>query len=91
MLHPLIIQGGMGAGVSSWRLARAVSQSGQLGVVSGTALDVILARRLQEGDLNGECRSAFREFPIPEIADRVLNQYYIDGGKCHRSTFSPTG
>lgn len=81
MLHPLIIQGGMGAGVSSWRLARAVSQSGQLGVVSGTALDVILARRLQEGDLTGECRSAFAQFPIPGVADRVLNQYYIDGGK----------
>ena len=47
---PVIIQGGMGAGVSSWRLARAVSSTGQLGVVSGTALDVILARRLQEGD-----------------------------------------
>ena len=28
----------MGAGVSDWRLARAVSLTGQLGVVSGTAL-----------------------------------------------------
>lgn len=71
----------MGAGVSSWRLARAVSQSGQLGVVSGTALDVILARRLQQGDPAGECRSAFGQFPIPGVAERVLNQYYIDGGK----------
>ena len=35
---PLIIQGGMGAGVSNWRLARAVSEQGQLGVVSGIAL-----------------------------------------------------
>ena len=47
---PVVIQGGMGAGVSGWRLARAVSSTGQLGVVSGTALDVLLARRLQEGD-----------------------------------------
>ena len=39
----------MGAGVSDWRLARAVSQTGQLGVVSGTALAAILARRLQIG------------------------------------------
>ena len=37
---PTIIQGGMGAGVSSWSLARAVSKAGQLGVVSGTALTV---------------------------------------------------
>jgi len=36
---PLIIQGGMGAGVSGWQLARAVSACGQRGVVSGTALD----------------------------------------------------
>jgi nitronate monooxygenase len=31
---PIIIQGGMGAGVSDWRLARAVSITGQLGVVT---------------------------------------------------------
>ena len=54
MTQPLIIQGGMGAGVSDWRLARAVSQTGQLGVVSGTALAVILVRRLQVGDLYGQ-------------------------------------
>jgi nitronate monooxygenase len=77
----------MGAGVSSWRLARAVSQSGQLGVVSGTALDVILARRLQQGDLSGECRSAFEQFPIPGVADRVLRQYYIEEGKAATQPF----
>jgi len=48
---PIIIQGGMGAGVSSWPLTRAVSKAGQLGVVSGTVLDAILARRLQLGDV----------------------------------------
>ncbi|MEK7771050.1 MAG: hypothetical protein AAB335_08185, partial [candidate division NC10 bacterium] len=32
---PLIIQGGMGAAVSDWRLANAVARTGQLGVVSG--------------------------------------------------------
>ena len=47
---PVIIQGGMGAGVSDWRLANAVSRQGQLGVISGTALDSILVRRLQDGD-----------------------------------------
>jgi len=44
---PVIIQGGMGVGVSGWPLARAVSVTGQLGVVSGVALDTLLARRLQ--------------------------------------------
>ena len=30
---PTIIQGGMGVGVSDWRLANAVARAGQLGVV----------------------------------------------------------
>ena len=51
---PKIIQGGMGVGVSNWRLAQAVSKLGQLGIVSGTGLDQVLARRLQDGDLGGE-------------------------------------
>ena len=37
-IRPTIIQGGMGAAISNWRLARAVAKEGQLGVVSGTAL-----------------------------------------------------
>jgi NAD(P)H-dependent flavin oxidoreductase YrpB (nitropropane dioxygenase family) len=80
-MYPLIIQGGMGAGVSNWRLARAVSQSGQLGVVSGTALDVILARRLQDGDPTGELRHALEQFPIPGVTERVLREYFVPGGK----------
>ncbi len=47
---PRLIQGGMGVGVSGWELARKVSMHGQLGVVSGTALDTILVRRLGKGD-----------------------------------------
>ena len=78
---PTIIQGGMGAGVSSWRLAQAVSQLGQLGVVSGTALDVIFARRLQDGDPGGHMRRGLDHFPLPEIAERIWRTYYIPGGK----------
>lgn len=81
MLQPLIIQGGMGAGVSDWRLARSVSQLGQLGVVSGTALDVILARRLQQGDPDGNLRRALDCFPVPGVAQRALERYFIAGGK----------
>jgi len=84
---PTIIQGGMGAGVSSWRLAQAVSRLGQLGVVSGTALDLILSRRLQDGDPGGHMRRAFDQFPFPEVAERIWDKYYIPGGKPERASY----
>ena len=79
--HPFLIQGGMGAGVSGWQLARAVSREGHLGVVSGTALDAILARRLQLGDPGGHLRRAMAHFPCLDIADRVRQRYFVPGGK----------
>ncbi|MEK7767996.1 MAG: nitronate monooxygenase, partial [bacterium] len=72
---------GMGAGVSSWRLAKAVSVLGQMGVVSGTALDLILARRLQDGDPGGHMRRALDHFPFSAMAERVWKKYYVPGGK----------
>lgn len=78
---PQIIQGGMGAGVSNWRLAKAVSWLGQLGVVAGTALDQILSRRLQDGDAGGHVRRALKCFPFPKIAQRILDAYFIPGGR----------
>jgi len=78
---PTIIQGGMGVGVSDWRLARAVSSAGQLGVVSGTALDVVLARRLQTGDVGGHMRRALDQFPIPGVAARILKRYFSPDGR----------
>ena len=81
MRLPRIIQGGMGVGISNWRLARAVSRLGQLGVVSGTALDQILARRLQDGDPGGWMRRGLARFPAPELAARVWDTYYRAGGK----------
>ena len=78
---PLIIQGGMGVGVSNWHLAKTVSKQGELGVVSGTALGIILARRLQLGDADGSIRRALGFFPWPEISRRVLDKYFIPGGK----------
>src|SRR5690242_6996367 len=79
---PVIIQGGMGVAVSSWRLARAVARTGQLGVVSGTALDVVIARRLQDGDPGGHVRRALAHFPVPEMADRLLQRYFRSAGRC---------
>ena len=86
-LSPLIIQGGMGAGVSNWRLANAVSRLGQLGVVSGTALDQIFARRLQDGDPGGHMRRGVDAFPFPGMADRIWQRYYIAGGKSERTPY----
>lgn len=80
----------MGAGVSDWRLARAVSLAGQLGVVSGTALATILARRLQNGDADGQMRRALEKFPVPGIAEKILADYFIPGGKSPEAPFKLT-
>jgi nitronate monooxygenase len=80
-MEPVIIQGGMGVGVSSWRLANAVSRLGQLGVVSGTALDQVLVRRLQDGDAGGHMRRALDRFPFPSMAESIWQRFYIAGGK----------
>ena len=85
--HPVIIQGGMGVGVSSWMLARAVSRLEQLGVVSGTAVDTILVRRLQDGDIGGHVRRAMRFFPIPAVSDRVLARYFLPHGRAQRAPY----
>jgi nitronate monooxygenase len=90
MSHPLIIQGGMGAGVSDWRLAQAVARTGQLGVVSGTALAAILARRLQVGDPDGQMRRALEHFPVPRVAAQILAAYFIPGGKAPTTPFKLT-
>ena len=87
MLQPKIIQGGMGVAVSGWTLARTVSKLGQLGVVSGTGLAIILARSLQLGDLDGHLRHALSRFPIPEVAARVLEKYFVPGGKSPSASF----
>ncbi len=71
----------MGAGVSAWPLAKAVSQAGQLGVVAGTALDELLARRLQLGDPGGHMRRALAAFPVPALAQSILDRYFVRDGK----------
>jgi nitronate monooxygenase len=79
--HPTIIQGGMGVGVSDWVLARAVSMRGQLGVVSGTALDSLFVRRLQDGDEGGHLRRAMAQFPLPDVATDILTRYFLPEGR----------
>jgi len=79
----------MGVAVSSWPLARAVARTGQLGVVSGTALDVVLARRLQDGDPDGHLRRALDHFPVPEIAERVRARYFRPTGRPVGQSYAP--
>ena len=71
----------MGVGVSNWRLAQAVSRLGQLGVVSGTALDQVFVRRLADGDKGGYMRRGLDAFPFPEMARRIWKEYFVPGGK----------
>ena len=83
---PVIIQGGMGAAVSDWRLANAVSSEGQLGVVSGVALGALLARRLEVGDPGGHMRRALAAFPVRDAAERILSK----SNRFGRTDESPT-
>ncbi len=78
---PTVIQGGMGVAVSNWKLANAVSRLGQLGVVSGTAIDSVFARRLQLGDPGGHMRRALDQFPVADMVKRVWDTWFVAGGK----------
>jgi NAD(P)H-dependent flavin oxidoreductase YrpB (nitropropane dioxygenase family) len=79
----------MGIAVSSWVLAKEVSMKGQLGVVSGTALDGVVARRLQDGDPGGHVRRALAHFPSPSMAKRVFDTYYLEGGRPAGAPYRP--
>ncbi len=83
MKLPTIIQGGMGVAISSWQLANAVASQGQIGVVSGTALDLVFTRRLQDGDPGGHMRRAIDAFPDQALAQPIRERYFIPGGKPH--------
>lgn len=72
---PTIIQGGMGVGVSSVALAKSVSMQGQLGVISGTAIALTFARKLQLEDCPESFLNAVKSFPYQDMVERVLNAY----------------
>jgi NAD(P)H-dependent flavin oxidoreductase YrpB (nitropropane dioxygenase family) len=70
----------MGVGVSNWVLARAVSSLGQLGVVSGSIVDAVFVRRLQDGDPGGHVRRAMARFPYVQAVEEALT-YFRPGGR----------
>lgn len=84
---PRIIQGGMGVAISGWRLANAVASRGQMGVVSGTVLEIVMTRRLQLGDPDGDVRRALAHFPFRDAAERIVDNYFVEGGKDPKQPF----
>ena len=68
-------------------MAKAVANLGQLGVVSGTAIDSVIARRLQEGDEDGEIRWALSKFPDQKCVAEVLNRFFVEGGKGENASY----
>ncbi len=81
MSMPIVIQGGMGVAISGWRLAKAVSELGQLGVVSGTGITRVMISRLMDGDLAGDVRRALGQFPVAEPVNTIVERYYVTDGK----------
>ena len=71
----------MGVGISTWRLAKAVSLTGELGIVSGTGISRIFTSRLMDGDIGGHVRRALISFPDQDAVKHVLDRYFIPGGK----------
>jgi nitronate monooxygenase len=87
MKVPKIIQGGMGVQVSSWTLAREVNRAGELGVISGTAMETVVIRWFQLGDPNGTYRRALAAFPDQGMVKRFTDKYFIEGGKDPKKPF----
>ncbi|MEO6196928.1 MAG: nitronate monooxygenase [Dehalococcoidia bacterium] len=91
--QPELIQGGMGVGISSWELARAVAEAGEslnrpvLGVVSGTGLAITMVLRLRKGDPN--TRRALEAFCVPEIAEGILDRYWLNTERSSRFRLPP--
>jgi NAD(P)H-dependent flavin oxidoreductase YrpB (nitropropane dioxygenase family) len=65
----------MGIAISSWPLARAVSRAGQLGVVSGTAIDTVFARRLQDHAFTNELDDVLARFPDQSVVSQVMDRF----------------
>lgn len=54
---------------------------GQMGVVSGTAMDTVIVRRLQDGDPGGLVHRALAAFPFQHWVKPVLDKYFQPEGR----------
>jgi nitronate monooxygenase len=72
---PWLIQGGMGIAISHWPLARRVAMSGQLGVVSGTGIETVFVRRLQDHGVDEGLQRVLDAFPLQSVVHDVLAKY----------------
>ncbi len=79
--YPDILQGGMGIAISSWKLAGEVAAKGAMGVVSGTVISEVFARRLQDGDMDEPMKQALAEFPDQDLVNKIVDRYYLPGGR----------
>ena len=53
------------------------------------ALDVVCARRLQDGDTGGHVRRALAAFPVPRVAEWILAAYFVEGGIAPGEAYRP--
>lgn len=86
---PAVIQGGMGVNISSHQLASTVARAGGLGVISGVAPDLLLARWLQDGDPTGEVRAALAGYPDQAFVAETLRRYHLEGGRSSGAAYRP--
>ena len=77
----------MGVHVSGHRLARTVAMAGGLGVISGTGLDGVYARLLQDGDRGA--RWGIEQFPDQAIAERLLARHFKPEGRGRQAVRQP--
>lgn len=90
-----LLQGGMGIGVSGYKLVRAVNLSDDegrvAGIFSGVAYREVFVRTLQLGDQGGDLRRAMKHFPGSRyIVRRTLKRYFRATGKRTLQKFLPT-
>ena len=50
-------------------------------VVSGTAIDAVMAMRLHYGDILGNVRRSLNNFPVKEIGQQMIDKFYNTNNK----------
>jgi NAD(P)H-dependent flavin oxidoreductase YrpB (nitropropane dioxygenase family) len=72
--------GGMGVYNSTPTLVRKCSRANVAATVTIVGAECVLARILQIGDPGGDYRRALNAFPFPDVAEWILEKYFVEGG-----------